>query len=308
MFSLIKNIAFSLLFLTVISCDDPAPTEIINVEEEVEISIINPEPNSYVITGYDSTGITSETPSRESVITLSGIKNTLNNTTVYKGYGEAIFFDTTDAVYNNSNRLIGFKTFDFSRVRFNNVESIKTPYYLRYRDNYLIKNILLGTKHSISFKKTISAQSSDFIYNQQINVEVINNEGTTSLMTMRIPDEINGKIELEGSIKENNLKVILVWNKSQLNTNSTSQIVTDEIIVGGLENFENELVPLFRLTKLNTNRFTIPNSLVEDILTSKEYEYIVFSFIRKISKSNSTSRLGDVYFASQSIHNIYIRI
>ncbi len=307
MFSLIRNIVLVVFFLLLNSCDDPAPTEIINNEEEIEIDIINPEPNSYVITGYDSTGITSETPQGESVITLSGIKNTINDFTTYRGYGEAIFFDTTKAVYNQSNRLIGFKTFDFDKVRFSNKRSKKVPYILKYRDNYIIKDILLGTKHSLSYKSSVSLHNSDFIYNKKINIEVINNQGITSLMTLRIPDEITGKVKIEGSIKEKNLKIILNWNKSRLNTNLSAEKNTDEIIVGGVKRLGEELVPLFRLKKLNTNKFTIPNSLVEDILNSDEYRFIVFSFLRKIRKSNSTSRLGDVYFASQSIHNIYIR-
>jgi hypothetical protein len=43
-------------------------------------------------------------------------------------------------------------------------------------------------------------------------------------------------------------------------------------------------------------------------LASGRFEYIVFTFLRKIRKSNSTSRLGDIYFASQSIHNIWVKI
>ena len=305
---IIKHITFLAIFLLLISCDDPSPIEIINEEEEVEISIINPEPNSYVITGYDSTGITAETPERVSVISLSGIKNTSNDVTVYKGYGEAIFFDTTKAVFNNSNRLIGFKTLDFGTVRFGGILAEKVPYVLNYRDNFNIKDTLLGTKHTISYRSVFTQQNSDFQYDRNLNIEFRNQQGNPSLMTIKIPDEIVGNVEIEGRRNTNNLKITLFWNASKIGPNSISGNISEEIIVGGVSSRRDELVPLFRLSSFNKRRFVIPNSLVEDILESNEYEYIVFTFLRKIRKSNSTSRLGDVYFASQSIHNIFVKL
>jgi len=303
MITIIKNIVLVSFLSLILSCDDPAPIEIINEEEEVEIDVINPEPNSFVITGYDSTGITSETPEKESVITFSGIKNTINSVTYYKGYSEAVFFDTTKAVRTLSNRLIGYKTLDFGSVKFGNQTAVIEPYILKYRENNITKDTILGVKHARLYQRVLSPGQLNFPYDRNVNIEFINQQGNSSLMTIRLPDEIIGNIGLSGSRGNGNLKITLTWSNTQMNQNSVSGKLSEEIIVGGIDESRDEIVPLFRLRRFNSRRFVVPNSLVEDVLSGGGYD-----FIRKIRKSNTTSRLGDVYFASQSIHNIWIKI
>lgn len=307
--SLLKNIVLAIIFnLSISSCDDPAPIEIINEEEEVEISVINPEPNSFVITGYDSTGVTDQTPVGESVISISGIKNKINNETFYQGYCEAVFFDTSKPIIISPNRLIGYKTLNFGSVKIGKIAADIVPFYLKYRENYLIKDTLLGVKHIIRYPKVLTPELSNFPYNSNLNIEFINQQGSTSLLTLRLPEEIKGKVEVSGSWQTQNLRIILTWNSSGINAGQISGELSEQIIVGGILSESRELIPLFRLGKFKTNRFLIPNSLLNNIISSGDYDDIVFSFIRQIRKSNSTSRLGDVYFASQSIHNIWIKI
>lgn len=308
MIKLILNIVFFLAIFLLVSCNDPSPIEISNNNEEVEIEIINPEPNSYVITGYDSTGITDQIPERASVISVSGVKNTIGSNTILSGNSEAIFFDLNQPVKNNSDKIIGYKTIDFESVEFDDKLSEKVPYRLFYRDNFQIRDTLLGTKHRYSFKKSFNRNNSEFIYNKSMKVKLIGLDGKTSLMTVRIPDEVFARVIIEGTVKENNLTITLFWERSIINQNQVSGDFSEEVIVGGLTKMHDELVPLFKLKRFSKNNFIVPNSLVEDILNSNEYKFIVFTFIRKIRKTNSTSSLGDVYFASQSIHNIWVKI
>jgi len=302
-----RNITFLFIFALLLSCEDPAPIEIVNEEEEVEVEIINPQPNSIVITGYDSTGITDEIPENESVISVSGIKNTINNVTYYKGYGEAVFFDTTKPVFIAPERRIGFATLDFGSVKFGSVTANVEPYILRYRENYIIKDTLLGVKHTINYERVLLPQQNNFPYNKNVNIEFKSQQGRSSLMTIRLPKEIKADIQVTGSRLQNNLKITLTWENDG-NSSPISGIKTEEIIVGGILESRDELIPLFRLSRFNSNRFVLSNSFVEDVLSSGEYDFIVFTFLRKIRKSNSTSTLGDVHFASQSIHNIWIKI
>lgn len=306
--TLYKNIAIIVILLLFNFCDDPLPIELTSKEDEVEINVINPEKDSYVITGYDSTGITDAVPVQKSVISLSGIKNTIGGTTYYKGYGEAIFYDTSKAVYSASNRLIGYKTLEFGMVSFDNIPAIIVPHYLKYRENFQIKDTLVGVKHIITYRKVLSSDKLNFPYNKNVVIKFVNIPFSPSLLTVRLPDEIIGKLTTRGSREQNNYEIILSWNESSINPNDFTGTFSDEIIVGGILGNREELVPLFRVTNMKTNRFVISNSLIKEVLSSGEYDYIVFSFIRKIRKSNSTSRLGDLYFASQSIHNIWIKI
>ncbi len=108
--------------------------------------------------------------------------------------------------------------------------------------------------------------------------------------------------------KKRNLRIILTWEKSHIHHDTFPGELNDEIIVGGISNNRDELIPLFRLSRLMKNRFEIHNSFVKDVLSSGNFEYIVFTFLRKIRKSHSTNMLGDIHFTSQSIHNIWIKI
>ncbi len=141
---LFKNIISAFILLAFISsCDDPIPTELTNEKDEVEIEVINPEPNAIVITGYDSTGITDAIPEKQSVISLSGIKTTINGRTLYRGYGEAIFYDILKPVFINQDRLIGYKTIIFGRIKVGNDTAKIVPHFLKYRENFVIKDTLV---------------------------------------------------------------------------------------------------------------------------------------------------------------------
>lgn len=298
------KLLFFLAFLY--ACEDPAPIELLNTAEEVEINIINPEPNSFVFTGYDSTGITNALPVNKSLISLSGIKNTINGKSYYRGYGEAVFFDTTKPIFNSMNKLIGFNTINFGKVKFGNDTARVIPYFLKYRENYVTKDTAIGFKHIIKYDRVITSDLFNFPFNKNLNIQFVDQIGNASLMTIRLPDQINGNLIVEGSKEEKNLKISVKWNKSFINPNNISGEISEEIIVGGIS--ENELIPLFKLSKFRENQFDLPNALLKQVLDSGEYNYLVFSFIRKIRKLSSTSRLGDIYFASQSIHNIWINI
>ena len=308
MYSVFKNNVIIFLLITIIACDEPIPIEIKSSEEEVELTIVNNDPSSYVITGYDSTGIIEENAYGASVISISGIKNTIGKITVYKGYGQAIFFDTNKPVLNLSDRLIGFKTFRYGSVKFDNKIATVLPYYLRYKDKSVIMDTLVGVKHVITYDKVLSAINHDFPYNSNVTIEITDDVGNSNLLNIRLPAEIVGKVEIIGDNINKDQAILLSWDQYNANYDDLDGIIAVEIIVGGITQDRDELIPLFTASRFNSNRLEIKNSLVKEVIASGRFEYLVFTFLRKIRKSNSTNRFGEIYFASQSIHNIWIKI
>jgi len=139
-------------------------------------------------------------------------------------------------------------------------------------------------------------------------VEVTRLDGSSSSFSLRIPDEIVGKVSLQGERRFNNLRILLNWNKSAFSNDNFPGEFSEEIILGGKFKDRNELVPLVRLAKFRKNRFELPASLLEDILDSDNFDYLVFTFLRRITNKNTFNQLGDVRFVSQSIHNIWVKI
>ncbi len=309
MYYINKYIIIIVLLVSIFACEEPAPIEISNLsDEDVEVSIVQSDPNSYVITGYDSTGIIDEKPLAASVISISGIKNTIGNTTIYKGYGEAIFFDISQPVQNLENKLIGYKTLNFRSVTFNDQKANIEPLRIRYRENLSLKDTLLGVKHTISYRRVLTPQNHDFPYNGQMNIKIFDQDELSNELNLKLPDEIIGKVELTNDKLKRNQNLILTWNKNELNNSLTNVDNSDEIIVGGINKIRDELIPLIKFKRFRSNQLEIKNSLLQEVLSSGKFEYIVITFIRKIRKTNTTNRLGEIYFAAQSIHNIWIKI
>ena len=202
------------LITIVISCDDPIPIEISNeIEEEAEITIVNTEPASYVITGYDSTGIIEEEAKTFSLITFSGIKNTFDKITYYKAFAEAVFIDTSKPILSSSNRLVGYNTVDVRSVKFNDQPAIKLPFYLRYRDNFVEKDSLVGNRHAILYKTVLRPENLNFRYDSELAVTIENELGNISNVNLRVPREIVGNVTATEGRGGRKKRIFLSWNR-----------------------------------------------------------------------------------------------
>ena len=207
-----------------------------------------------------------------------------------------------------NNRIIGFSTIDDWSVKFNEQNALIKPLRIRYVENGILQDTLVGIKHTISYRRVFTPQNHDFPYNNNINIEISDDLGFSNKLGLRLPDEIFGKVELIGDKNTGTQRLLLSWSKSQLSNVLTQGSFDEEVIVGGISKVRNELIPLIRLSRFTSNSFEIKNSLIKDIIASDRFEYLVFTFLRKIHKTNSTNRLGEIHFASQSIHNIWIKI
>ncbi len=299
-----KHIALFLILLGFFACQDPVPVELINEEnpeENYDVEVITPKPNSVVFTGYDSTGITSPIPVNSSVISLSGIKNTFfdKKITVNKGYAEAVFYDTDQPIKTSSGIIIGYRTLLFGRVRFDNDSARVVPHRIFYRDGNVIRDTLVGVKHVLFYKRKIAPAQSNFPYGKSVQFHFDFFGQMPFLTTIKIPQEITAKLRISGTKHDKNLRAELSWNK--VNNGEV------EVIIGGLLEGRREIIPLLRLKSFKGNKIIIRNSLIQKIPYEK-YDNVVFSVIRKFRTSVNTIRLGDIYIASQSIHNILINI
>lgn len=289
-----------ILILVLIGCEEPSPIELVSDQEtESEIEIINDQPGSLLLTGYDSTGVIEELSSNKSIISYSGIKNTFNNITTYKGYGVAIFFDSSRPVLNSEGKIIGFKTIELGEVKFNHKVAELIPYRLRYLDNFIARDTLIGTKYVINTKSTLFPSSLNFPYNKMIPIHLTNREGMKSSFDMRMPSDITGEINATGSTDRDDFKIVLNWNKSDFGT--------DEIVLGGILKGTDQLVPLIRIRGNNQNRFVVSNEFIRKIPFNK-FSHLVFTFIRKYRDKPLNSKLGEINIASQSIHNIWVSL
>lgn len=308
MYSVIKNNVLIFLLIAIVACDEPTPIQISNTDEEFELSIINNDPSSYVITGYDSTGLIEETPLGVSVISISGIKNTIGRTTLYKGYGQAVFFDTTQPILNLSERLIGYRTIKYGSVKFNDIIARILPYYLTFREQSIIKDTLAGVKHIVTYQSAINPENHDFPYGTNIKLEISDDLGNSNFLNFKLPEEIVGTVGIIDNDLKNDKKIYLSWNSLNSTITDGAEVISEEIILGGITEVRNELIPLFRVKGINSNSLEIRKSLVSDVIESGRFSHLVFTFMRKIRKSSSVNRIGEIYFASQSIHNIWIKI
>ena len=304
----VKHIIFIFLFLLISNCEDPSPIELINEEDEVEINVVNAKPSSYVITGYDSTGIAADDSDISSIIAFNGIKNTFERITYYKAYAQAVFFDTSKPVLSPGGLLLGYKTFDVENVKFNDKNALKLPFIIKFREDLVPKDSLIGNKYAVTFRRALSPENLDFRYNSNLNVEVTKLDGSRSNLSIKVPDEIVGNVTLQGESRFNNLRIVLSWNKSSITSGIVHGEFSEEVILGGKFKNRDELVPLVRLRNFRNNQFEIPTSLLEDILRSDKFDYLVFTFLRKITSKNTFNQLGDIRFVSQSIHNIWVKL
>ncbi|MDX1702562.1 MAG: hypothetical protein R3250_18170, partial [Melioribacteraceae bacterium] len=188
-----------------------------------------------------------------------------------------------------------------------NQSAVKLPYFIRFRENSVQRDSLVGTRHAILYKTVIRPENLNFRYDSPLSVSIETELGNTNTLNLRVPKEIVGNVTVSGEKGFRNKRIFLSWNRLQGNAQIPGEL-TEEIIIGAKYKDRVELVPLLRLGRLKTNVFEIPNSLVKDILESDKFDYLVFTFLRKIIIRNSLNQLGDIRFATQSIHNIWIKL
>lgn len=296
------KIVISLLIISFLAaCGDPAPTELVlddtTVDENYDVEIVSPDPAKIdYLTGYDSTGIVEPVSDFTNVISVSGIKNSFENTTIETGIALAVFFDKSQPVENEDGRIIGYKTRRLGNVFFNNNQAQLSVNRKKMHGKGGKKDTVLGYQHIYSFGtwRPNQQQGRDFPYSNQVQFRLDPVLGGSIEFDIPTPPALNASLQIEKKLKKERVK--LNWQ-----SRSQSQI---EIIIGGKPKNEEGVFPVYRIHTADDGSFQIPQDLLDEIDKSL-YDHLVFTLIRRY-RQNYDNKLNDSYVVSQSIHNIGI--
>lgn len=298
-----KLITLHLIFITsfflVNGCDKPAPTELKQEEDQLEVEVITRDTgDDFYSSGYDTTGIIyNPSHSAANIINVSGIKTTFWNATISSSYAQAVFFNKDFPVLSPDGRLIGYETRVLGNVDFNRKRARLIPFRIRFKNriNGLLSDTTLGFKHVLHYKPSNHDDDFNFQYNSLVNfnLNIIDN-----IINFNIPteSEINGQVRLER--KRNNLTVRLNWN-AELSENF-------EIIVGGSLRTNGKIFPIYRIRTRDDGNLEIPWRLLNQIPLNR-FERLIFSVIRK-KEFRIENNNNELFILSQSIHNLVVNI
>ena len=281
-------------------CDKPAPTELVQVDDPLEIEIITQDTEDELYSsGYDSTGFVYN-PSRGfvNIITVSGIKTSYKNSTFSTSHAQAIFFNRDSLVFSPDGRFIGYKSLIAGSVDFNSKRAKLREFRIWFKDKRTgnIKDTLLGYRHVLHSIPLISDDDFNFQFNSSVSFDFNPVIGNNVHFNIPTPSEISGSIHFRG--QGNNLTGSITWNAGHSDK--------FEIIIGGSHKVNRKVFPLYTLKTRDDGSLEIPRSLLNHIPFNK-FERLVFSIIRK-KEFHIENNNGDLFILSQSIHNLVVDI
>jgi len=291
------------LFFTILlySCEKPLPTELKpdNIEESanVAIEVLSDDPGQASFdNGYDTTGIISPFRKASTVVLFNNIKNTYSSKTSNVITARAYFYDKSLPI-SSQGKVMSYKTKTMGVVAFGGKVAKLERNIIRFRMKGQIRDTVTGPYYSLK-RWDDFGDDLQFNYGSKINFRVEgqgNNDYQQDILT---PTEIKGRVEVafEGTSR----KYKLLWNGS-----GKGKI---EIIIGGLNEQQKLLFPLYSIKAEDSGRLVIPKTLLAKIPVEL-FDRLSFSFIRKTEQSYDTqSVVKDIYIASQSIHSIQLDI
>jgi hypothetical protein len=296
--SFIKFIAFIFIGFLLNSCDKPAPTELVQDEDPLEVEVITKDADDeFYSSGYDTTGLVYEPSGYENIISISGVKISSRGTTRNSSIAQAIFFDRSMPVYSHG-MLLGFRTRLLGNVEFNGVLARQVPLSIRFGHSDTRGDTLLGFMHLLYNRSGDSDDNFNYDYHSFVEFKLNPLIGRSINFNILTPPEITGTIHLEGARGDNDLKGILRWNAEHFDN--------FEIILGASEKGKESIFPLFRIKTKDDGNLEIPAELLNRIPIDR-FDRLVFSLIRRIEYSQVSSE-NNLYVLSQSIHSLVVVI
>ena len=294
------------LYITVLlafiysGCDKPGPTELVADEETYDVEILGKDINDeFYSNGYDTSGVIEDRKNFASIVSVSGIKLTKDNTTINISTAQTIIFDKTKPFRSQRGVLLGYKTITPGIIRFNNVQTRLTNFRIRYREAGNLIDTVLGKKYELFNLNGIAGDPFTYPYNSSINFSY--NEflgGQHSDFDILTPGEVTGAVRIVKTIEQNKFHAELNWNGEMSNDFS--------IIIGGIRNSNQQNFPFYRVKTKDDGSFIIPFSLLKNIPKDR-FSKITISFIRKYDKLAQVQNT-DLYASSQSIHTIIVEL
>lgn len=295
--TLLKHILILAAAAAVFSCEGPSPTELIvdnNSDlDELEIEILSPDPALFDYkTGYDSTGILEPFVKYSALVTVSGSKTNFRNQIVHNAFHAAVFSDKTQPFFSPDSHLIGYRTMDIGKVRFDNRPARIVPRMMSYRFHGGQRDTMLGVMYVLEQRGQMGMHP--FPYDSKINVEIEKTDGDNIAFDLPTPKEITGEVKLRGNKDSKNIAIELKWNYF-----NDGKI---DIIFGGRKQDETGIFPLFRLRTRDDGLLIIPPSIIKSIPFDR-FDILTVTFERNI-KIPVQYLHSDNFIIAKSIHNI----
>ena len=280
-------------------CDKPGPTELVADEETYDVEILGKDINDeYYSNGYDTSGVIEDRKNFASIISVSGIKLTKDNTTINISSAQTIIFDKTKPVRSPHGILLGYKTITPGIIRFNDVPARLRDLHIRLREAGNLIDSILGKKYEL-FNIDGRPIYDQFIYPYNSSITFKYNAllgGQHSNFDILTPTEVTGYVRLVKQSEQNKFRAELNWNGESSNNFS--------IVIGGIRNSNQQNFPFYRIRTKDDGKFIIPVSLLKNIPKDR-FGKITISFIRKFDKLEQVQNT-DLYVSSQSIHTIIV--
>lgn len=287
------------------SCSEPVPTELVyddTQSENVKLEVIAEKPGVYVYTnGYDTTGIVDPFLNKSTFISVTGIRNTNYGKRAVDDYYFTQFSDKNNPVYNKNKNVIGFPGMNMGEVRFNNSVASIGENRIKYNDHNKNRDTTIGLKYSFCTKLNNPSGSNRFPYNSFVSFRLdqrMHGQGGMIQFEIPTPPEIIGKVAMQGTASQKNLRIGLEWNKLEKGN--------IEVVLGIVDR-NSQALPLFRLTGSDNGKMTIPKSIMEKLVAENTKELLI-TFIRKKVREEALEIFKDNYIVAQSIHNIKIQL
>ena len=300
---LLKYLFIVSVSLFLFGCDKPAPTELFDdtQEEFAEYEVLGRDINDeFYSNGFDTTGVTQDLHELPNLISLSGIKVTnIHHQTDEFSFAQSIFFDRTEKIFSPGGRFLGFRSITPGIVRFDNKVARIIPHIVRYRENGILQETILGDKYNLFSGRHGMMDTFRFRHNSLMNFSINIFFGDSISFDIPTPSEITGIVEILGSRNHGDLRALLHWNRGD-----TPDIT---IIIGARVRDRDIIMPLYRIRTRDDGELLIPTRFIKEI-PLQNFDRVVFTFIRRFEGTHQDDGGNDLRISSQSIHSIIVNL
>jgi hypothetical protein len=289
-------INYSLLLFLIglyVGCNNPQPTALIEDDDPIEIEVLTKNPAEPTSFGIDSTGL-NENPARfTNVISVAGIKQTIQGISFKSSFAQAAFFDKTKPIFGLNGKLIGYSTLTPGNVFFNSQKAQRQQFRIRYGMN---RDTSLGLRY-VLHRRGFMGDPFNFDFNSNINFRFDPDFSSPIIFDIATPPEIFLNYRLAGRKSNKNLNLLLVWN--------AGNVKNFEILISIIDEPRNIVFPLYKIKTADDGKFVMPKKLLEEL--AARFDKLEFTLTRKFEKQHSAG-IAELIVVSQSINSISVDI
>lgn len=281
------------LFGSYWGCNNPQPTALVEDDDPIEIEVLTKNPAEPTSFGIDSTGLNEDPARFTNVITVAGIKQTIQGISFKSSFAQAAFFDKTKPIFGLNGKLIGYSTLTPGNVFFNNQKAQRQQFRIRYGMN---KDTSLGLRY-VLHRRGFMGDAFNFDYNSNIKFRFEPDISTPISFDIATPPEIFLNYRFAGKKSSKNLTLLLEWN--------AGNVRNFEILISVIDDPRNIVFPLYKIKTADDGKFMMPKKLLEEL--AARFDKLEFTLTRKFERQQSAG-IAELIVVSQSINSISVDI